>query len=132
MTLGLGQFVDSSVIVAVVLLNAVVGLLQESRAEHALAAPAGMVTTEVRVLRDGVPSRLRAERLATGDLVLLRAGDKVAADSLLLSAHSLQRRSRSVHADDDLLPGCVVGHQRTPPLSRTIGNPSLLLRKSWY
>ncbi|MFF1612383.1 cation-translocating P-type ATPase [Amycolatopsis sp. NPDC058278] len=89
-TLSLGQLVDSSVIFAVVLLNAVVGLLQESRAEHALAALAGMVTTEVRVVRDGAPIRLRAENLATGDIVLLRAGDKVAADSLLLSAHSLQ------------------------------------------
>ncbi|WP_410643595.1 HAD-IC family P-type ATPase [Amycolatopsis sp. lyj-346] len=89
-TLSLGQLVDSSVIFAVVLLNAVVGLLQESRAEHALAALAGMVATEVRVVRDGVPVRLRAEELAVGDLVLLRAGDKVAADSLLLSAQELQ------------------------------------------
>jgi cation-transporting ATPase F len=89
-TLSLGQLVDSSVIFAVVLLNAVVGLLQESRAEHALAALAGMVTTEVRVVRDGAPIRLSAEKLTTGDLVLLRAGDKVAADALLLSAHTLQ------------------------------------------
>ncbi len=89
-TLSLGQLVDSSVIFAVVLLNAVVGLLQESRAEHALAALAGMVTTEVRVVRGGAPIRLSAEQLATGDLVRLRAGDKVAADSLLISAHTLQ------------------------------------------
>jgi cation-transporting P-type ATPase F len=106
-TLSLGQLVDSSVIFAVVLLNAVVGLLQESRAEHALAALAGMVTTEVRVVRDGAPLRLSAEKLATGDLVLLRAGDKVAADSLLLSAHSLQ-------IDESALTGEAAPVTKTP------------------
>lgn len=106
-TLSLGQFVDSSVIFAVVLLNAVVGLLQESRAEHALAALAGMVATEVRVVRDGVPVRIRTEKLAVGDLVHLRAGDKVAADYLLLSAHELQ-------IDESALTGEAAPVTKTP------------------
>jgi cation-transporting P-type ATPase F len=89
-TLSLGQLVDSGVILGVVLLNAVIGLLQESRAEQALAALATMVATEVTVLRDGVPTRIRAEKLTTGDVVLLAAGDKIAADCLLMSARTLQ------------------------------------------
>ena len=89
-TLSLGQLVDSGVILGVVLLNAVIGLLQESRAEQALAALATMVATEVDVLRDGVPTRIHADKLTTGDVVLLAAGDKIAADCLLLSARTLQ------------------------------------------
>ncbi|MEC3981665.1 cation-translocating P-type ATPase [Amycolatopsis sp. H20-H5] len=89
-TLVLGQLVDSGVILAVVLLNAVIGYFQESRAEHALAALAALVTTEVGVVRDGAEKRIRADRLTSGDIVLLRAGDKVAADSLLISADGLE------------------------------------------
>jgi cation-transporting ATPase F len=89
-TLSLGQLVDSGMILGVVLLNAVIGLLQESRAEQALAALATMVATEVTVLRDGVPTRIHAEKLTTGDVVLLAAGDKIAADCLVMSARMLQ------------------------------------------
>ena len=89
-TLSLGQLVDSGVILGVVLLNAVIGYLQEAKAEQALAALARMVGTEVTAVRDGTPSEIPAEDLVPGDIVLLRAGDKVAADCLLVSAHDLE------------------------------------------
>ncbi|MFD8496099.1 cation-translocating P-type ATPase [Amycolatopsis sp. NPDC059657] len=89
-TLTLGQLVDSGVILGVVVLNAVIGYLQESRAERALDALARMVPAEAMVLRDGVSRRIPAERLTPGDVVLFRAGDKVAADCLLISAQDLQ------------------------------------------
>ncbi|SHF69864.1 cation-translocating P-type ATPase [Streptoalloteichus hindustanus] len=76
----LGQLVDAAVVLGVVLLNAVIGFLQESRAQRALDALARMARTEAKVLRDGVARRVAAEDLVPGDLVLLDAGDRIPAD----------------------------------------------------
>ncbi|MER7548248.1 HAD-IC family P-type ATPase [Spirillospora sp. NPDC127506] len=85
----LGERVDSLVILGVVLVNAVVGFVQESRAERALTALAAMARTTAVVVRDGVRAVVPAAELVRGDLVVLEAGDKVPADLRLLRTDEL-------------------------------------------
>ena len=86
----LGEWIDSSVIFGVVLVNAVIGYLQEGKAEAALAALARAVATEVTVVRGGKRQRMDAVHLVPGDVVWLAAGDKVPADLRILSGRQLR------------------------------------------
>jgi magnesium-transporting ATPase (P-type) len=86
----LAEYVDSAVILAVVLVNAVVGYLQESKAEKAIDALARMVVTETTVRRDGKRQRVPSVELVPGDVVLLQSGDRVPADLRLYRVRSLQ------------------------------------------
>ncbi len=90
LTLLLDEWVDAGVIFGVVLVNAIVGFIQEGKAEAALEALARSVAAEATVLRAGVRRRLDAADLVPGDLVALAAGDKVPADLRLLSAKELR------------------------------------------
>lgn len=89
-TAWLGEWVDSSVIFGVVLMNALIGYLQESKAEKAIGALAGMVTTSATVRRGGQKLRISSTELVPGDTVLLESGDKVPADLRLCEVRSLQ------------------------------------------
>ena len=86
----LGEWIDSSVIFGVVVVNAIIGYLQEGKAEAALAALARAVATEVTVVRDGRRRRMDAVHLVPGDVVWLSAGDKVPADLRILSGRQLR------------------------------------------
>ncbi|MGE0823314.1 MAG: cation-transporting P-type ATPase [Candidatus Binatia bacterium] len=86
----LQEWVDAGVIFGVVLVNAVVGFIQEARAENAIAALARVVTTEATVVRDRRKRRLPSRELTRGDVVLLASGDKVPADVRLLKVRDLQ------------------------------------------
>ena len=80
-------FTEVLIILAVVLLNAVLGVVQESKAEAAIEALQTMTAATSKVLRDGKPSRSwRAADLVPGDVVLLEAGDAVPADGRLLAS----------------------------------------------
>lgn len=97
-TLALGQAVDSSVIFGVVLVNSVIGFIQESKAETALDALRALVCTEARVVRDGSARTVASDVLVPGDLVRVEAGDKVPADLRLLGHAEL-------HVDESALTG---------------------------
>ena len=86
----LHEYVDSVVIFAVVIVNAFVGYLQESRAEAALQSLRAMVHTDAKVIREGRERVVASEKLVPGDLVLVEAGDKVPADVRLLRHTDLQ------------------------------------------
>jgi magnesium-transporting ATPase (P-type) len=86
----LSFWVDSSVIFAVVVLNALLGFIQEGRAEQALDSIRNMLSAEARALRDGVARLLPAEELVPGDIVLLESGDRVPADLRLVDAKNLR------------------------------------------
>jgi cation-transporting ATPase F len=86
----LGHWVDSGVIFGVVLVNAVVGFLQESKAEKAVDSLKKMVTTEATVVRDGQKTRAPSRELTLGDVVHLQSGDKVPADVRLFEVRNLQ------------------------------------------
>ncbi len=94
----LGHALDAAVILAVVLLNAVVGVVQEGRAEQALAAIRDMLAPHAAVLRDGRRQEIDAAEVVPGDIVLLEAGDRVPADLRILSA-------RALRAEEALLTG---------------------------
>ena len=87
---GFGHPRDALVIISVTVINAVIGFVQESKAEGAIAALAKAVHTEVDVVRSGVPQRLPSEQLVLGDLVRLEPGVKVPADLRLVVARQLQ------------------------------------------
>jgi cation-transporting ATPase F len=86
----LEEWVDALVILGVVLVNAVVGFIQESKAERALESLKKMVSTEATVTRDGKRVRVASEELVPGDLVLLQSGDRVPADMRLHEVKELQ------------------------------------------
>ncbi|MBE0586703.1 MAG: cation-transporting P-type ATPase [Hydrogenophaga sp.] len=89
-TAALGHVVDTLVILAVVLGNAVIGFVQEGKAEKAMAAIRRMLAPRAAVLRDGDRRTVDGEALVPGDVVLLEAGDKVPADLRLIQALNLQ------------------------------------------
>lgn len=89
-TLSLGLWLDSAVIAGVVLINALVGFIQEGKAQQAMQAIQRMLSLESRVWRDGQVQSLNAEQLVPGDVVLLDAGDRVPADLRLLETRNLR------------------------------------------
>ncbi|MCU7837112.1 MAG: cation-transporting P-type ATPase, partial [gamma proteobacterium symbiont of Taylorina sp.] len=86
----LGHWVDTGVIIAVVLANAVIGFIQEGKAENALKAIRSMLSPQAIVLRDGQRQNIAAEELVPGDVIHLQSGDKVPADVRLFKLKSLQ------------------------------------------
>jgi Ca2+-transporting ATPase len=86
----LGEWIDASAIMAIVVLNAILGIIQERRAEEALAALKKLAAPDARVLRDGKRSTVPARDLVPGDIVFLEAGNHVPADLRLLEAVNLQ------------------------------------------
>ena len=95
-TLFLQEWLDAGVIFAVVLINAIVGYIQEFKAENALAALAASITTEVTVIRQGQEQTIPSPDLVPGDLVELNTGDKVGADLRLISVNNLQTDESSL------------------------------------
>ena len=88
-TLSLGHFVDTGVILAVVVVNAIIGFVQEGKAEKALDSLRQMLAPKATVLREGMRTGIDGTDLVPGDVVLIEAGDKVPADLRLLTAHNL-------------------------------------------
>jgi Ca2+-transporting ATPase len=107
-TLLLQDWLDAGVIFAVVLINAIVGYVQEAKAEHAMEALAKSIVTEATVIREGKQQQLPADQLVPGDLVRLEAGDKVPADLRLIEAKNL-------HIDESALTG------ESVPVDKTTG-----------
>ena len=86
----LGEWVDASVILGVVVINAVVGFIQEGKAEQAMAALARALASEATVVRAGKVQRIDAARLVPGDIVHVAAGDRIPADVRWILARSLR------------------------------------------
>ena len=84
------HWVDTAVILGVVIINAVIGFLQEGKAERALDAIRNMLSLNASVLRDGHRQAVVAELLVPGDVVWVESGDKVPADVRLMKAKNLQ------------------------------------------
>jgi Ca2+-transporting ATPase len=92
----LGEWIDASAILAIVVLNTVLGIVQEQRAEEALAALKRLAAPEAHVLRDGRRSSIPARDLVPGDIVFLEAGNYVPADVRLLEAVNLRVEEASL------------------------------------
>ncbi len=114
----LGHVIDTVVIVVVVLVNAIVGFVQEGKAERALAALGAMLAPRARVIRDGQRMQIDAADLVPGDIVLLEAGDRVPADLRLL-------RARGLLIDEAILTGESVAaekHEDAVPADAALGD----------
>src|SRR5512134_528293 len=94
--LALGEWVDSIAIMVIVVLNAVVGVIQESKAEQALAALKKMSAPNAQVIRDGVETAIPGRELVPGDIVLLEAGNYVPADMRLVTSVNLKVEEASL------------------------------------
>ncbi|KAJ5625970.1 hypothetical protein N7510_002279 [Penicillium lagena] len=97
---GWTAFVDPVVILTILILNAVVGVTQESSAEKAIAALQEYSANEAKVVRDGKAKRVKAEDLVPGDVIQIAVGDRVPADCRLLAIHS-----NSFRVDQAILTG---------------------------
>ncbi len=86
----LGHWVDTAVILGVVVINAIIGFIQEGKAERALAGIREMLSLHALAARDGDWVEIEAEKLVPGDIVRLRSGDRVPADLRLIRATSLR------------------------------------------
>ena len=86
----IGDLTDTIVILIIVLLNAVIGFIQEYRAEKSMQALKKMAVTQCRVMRDGKSSSLSASLLVPGDVVLLEAGNSVPADLRIIESKNLK------------------------------------------
>ncbi len=110
-TAALEHWVDTGVIVGVVLINAVIGFVQEGKAERALEAIRGMLSLHAQVVRDARRREVPAEALVPGDIVHVASGDKVPADLRLIEV-------RSLHIDEAALTGeSVPAEKRTDPVA---------------
>lgn len=128
-TLLLEEYIDSGVIFAVVLLNAVIGFFQEYKAEESVRALKRMVVPKARVIRDGKEKEINSELLVPGDIVLLASGAKVPADIRLI--HTIELRideamltGESVPADKTIDPireeNLIPGDQRNMAFMGTV------------
>ncbi|KAK2628325.1 hypothetical protein QTJ16_002971 [Diplocarpon rosae] len=97
---GWTAFVDPAVILTILILNAVVGVSQESSAEKAIAALQEYSANEAKVVRDGKIIRIRAEELVPGDIISVTVGDRIPADCRVLSI-----QSNSFNVDQAILTG---------------------------
>ncbi len=105
----MGHWVDTAVIAAVVVINAVIGFVQEGKAEKALQAIRHLLAPHAVVLRDGHQHEIDAALLVPGDVVLLASGDSLPADVRLLQARNLRvdeaaLTGESVPVDKDVAP----------------------------
>lgn len=124
----LGEWVDAGVIFGVVLVNAMVGFIQESRAEKALDALVSMMKTEATVRRDGRRTKIPSAQIVPGDVVLLESGDKVPADLRLVAVRELRIDESALtgesvpveKADLVLAPETVVADRRNMAFSGTL------------
>ncbi len=117
-TVVLKEYADAAVIFAVVVVNAVIGFLQESKALKAIEALAKSMTSDATVVRDGEKQRLPSSQLVPGDIVILQSGDKVPADIRLITVKELQ-------VDESALTGESVPVQKGPAaleVNATVGD----------
>jgi len=110
-TAALQHWIDTGVILAVVIANAVIGFVQEGKAEAAMAAIRDMLAPHAAVLRDGRRVSIDGEDLVPGDIVLLEAGDKVPADLRIVEA-------RGLAAQEAVLTGESVPVEKTGDVAR--------------
>ena len=96
-----GWPVDAIVIAAVVLLNALIGYLQEAKAENAAAALARMTEVTAGVMRDGELMRVPSQQLVRGDILVLAEGDAIGADARLLQANALRVQEASLTGESE-------------------------------
>ncbi len=124
----MGHWIDTWVILAVVIVNAIIGFVQEGKAEKALKSIREMLSLDAIVLRGGEKKKIDAEELVPGDIVLLKSGDKVPADIRLVKSKDLRveespltGESTAVEKNSDAVDsGAVLGDRYSMVFSGTV------------
>lgn len=124
----LGHWVDASVILGVVIINAAIGFVQEGKAENALRAIRQMLSPNAKVMRAGRQVTIQAEDLVPGDIVLLQSGDKVPADLRLFRSKGLQIQEAALTGEsvavekntEPVAQAAVIGDRRCMAFSGTL------------
>lgn len=124
----MGHASDAVVILVVVLVNSVIGTIQEGRAEHSMTALRKLSSLKVRVVRDGHESIIEARDLVPGDILLLAAGDQVGADARLLEAMSLEATEAALTGES--LP--VQKHTQVLPEDAGLGDRKNMIYSSTH
>ncbi|PZP51802.1 MAG: carbonate dehydratase, partial [Azospira oryzae] len=116
-TAALGHWVDSAVILGVVLANALIGFFQEGKAEKALEAIRGMLSPKAMVRRAGRRMEIPAEELVPGDVVLLASGDKVPADLRLIEVKNLRIEEAALTGESEPVEKAVCPVNERAPIA---------------
>ena len=98
---GENNYIDSIIIIAIVILNAVMGVVQEARAEKSIEALKEMTPPKAKVMREGSTTEINAEELVPGDIIVLEAGNYVPADCRLLESHDLKIEESSLTGETE-------------------------------
>ena len=93
---GENDYVDSIIIIAIVILNAIMGVVQEAKAEKSIEALKQMTPPKAKVLRENITKEIKAEELVPGDIIFLEAGNYVPADCRLIESHNLKVEESSL------------------------------------
>nr|WP_315489984.1 cation-translocating P-type ATPase [uncultured Rhodoferax sp.] len=115
-----GWPVDASVIALIVVLNGILGFVQEARAQNAVAALARMTAVTSAVLRDGQVRRVPSDQLVRGDVLVLAEGDAVGADARLVDAAALQVQEASLTGESAAVTKDAATLQQAAPLADRI------------
>lgn len=98
---GDGDYIDSVIILIIVVLNALIGTIQESRAEKAIAALRKLSAPRARVVRSGSVVNCAASELVKGDIIILKSGDLVPADCLIIESSSLKAEESALTGESE-------------------------------
>ncbi len=115
-TLLLGHFMDTAVLLFAVVVNACIGFIQEGKAEQAIDAIRNMLSLRATVLRDGERVDIAAESLVPGDVVLLSSGDKVPADLRLIAERGVRINEAILTGESEVVEKSVVAAPADAPL----------------
>src|SRR5271167_4561857 len=116
----MGLWLDASIILGVVVINGLLGFIQEGRAEKSLDSIRNMLSAEARTLRNGQTAMIPAEQLVPGDIVFLESGDKIPADIRLVDVKNLRTEEAALTGES------VPSDKSTAPVSAkaTVGDRS--------
>ncbi len=98
---GENDYIDSIIIIAIVVLNAMMGVIQEAKAEKSIEALQEMTPPKAKVIRAGIISEIKAEDLVPGDIIILEAGNYVPADSRIIESFNLKIEESSLTGETE-------------------------------
>ena len=98
---GENDYIDSIIIIAIVVLNAIMGVVQEAKAEKSIEALQEMTPMKAKVIREGITNEIHADEIVPGDIILLEAGNYVPADSRILESFNLKIEESSLTGETE-------------------------------
>ena len=130
LSFAIGEILDGSLILIIILINAGFGMFQEFKADQAVAALNQLSVSSIRVIRDGKEQEIDSKQLVPGDLIIVEEGVKVPADAKIIEAHHLEMNEASLTGesfavvkskDDILYMGTIVAKGRAQAIVTQIG-----------